>query len=229
MSVFLFIIQDADIKAKIRNLRTQYGKELGKVRASVASGAGTNSVYEPAWRFYNSLHFLRDSITPVKTKPTSGVPVVASEPASSEVTLAPGENINDNGNEDNILNDTNELNDEDDDISISRPFDILTQSQNDPCKSAKSKAKVRENMENAILQKSLTVLDKLGNKRKSEELDADETFGRHVAHSLRNIEDRRSKELLKLKIQQLLFNAEFGGQDQLPSTSWASESQRLMF
>ncbi|CAB4038862.1 Hypothetical predicted protein [Paramuricea clavata] len=67
---------DADIKAKIRNLRTQYGKEMGKVRASVASGAGTSSVYEPSWRFYNSLHFLRDSITPVKTKPTSGVPEV---------------------------------------------------------------------------------------------------------------------------------------------------------
>jgi hypothetical protein len=71
-----FTIQDADIKANIRNLRTQYGKEMGKLRASVASGAGTSSVYEPPWRFYNSLHFLRDSITPVKTKPTWGVPEV---------------------------------------------------------------------------------------------------------------------------------------------------------
>jgi hypothetical protein len=51
-------IQDADIKAKIRKLQTQYGKETRKVRASVASGAGMSSVYEPSWRFYNSQHFL---------------------------------------------------------------------------------------------------------------------------------------------------------------------------
>ena len=133
-------------------------------------------------------------------------------------------NSDDNVNEDNLLNDPSEF-------SISRPFNILTQLQNDPSKSAKSKANVREKMENIVLQKSLTVLDKLAtNKRKhSEELDADETFGMHVAHSSRQIEDRRTKELLKLKIQQILFNAEFSGQDQLPSASWASESQRLMF
>ena len=114
-------------------------------------------------------------------------------------------NSDDNVNEDNLLNDLSELiNDE---FSISRPFNILTQSQNDPSKSAMSKANVREKKENIVLQKSLTVLDKLAtNKRKhSEELDADETFGMHVAHSLRQIEDRCTKELLKLKIQQLLF------------------------
>ena len=230
-----FSYSDADIKAKIRNLRTQYGKELGKVRASVASGAGTNSVYEPTWRFYDSLHFLRDSITPVKTKPTSGVPEVnvtdfASELASSEVPVAPSGCINNNDDNECIINDLGELNDEEDETSISRPFDILTQSQNDPGKSAKSKAKVREKMENTVLQKSLVVLDKLATKRKrTEELDADETFGMHVAYSLRQIEDRRTKELVKLKIQQLFFNAEFNGPDQMPSSSWTSESQRLMF
>jgi hypothetical protein len=122
--------------------------------------------------------------------------------------LEPSEDTNnsdDNVNEDNLLNDLSELiNDE---FSISRPFNILTQSQNDPSKSAMSKANFREMKENIVLQKSLTVLDKLAtNKRKhSEELDADETFGMHVAHSLRQIEDRCTKELLKLKIQQLLF------------------------
>ena len=156
------------------------------MRASVASGAGTNSVYEPTWRFYDSLHFLLDSITPVKTKPTSGVPEVivtdfASELASSEV--APSGCINNNDDNECIINDLGELNDEEDETSISRPFDILTQSQNDPGKSAKSKAKVREKMENTVLQKSLVVLDKLATKRKrTEELDADETFGICTLH-----------------------------------------------
>ena len=76
-----------------------------------------------------------------------------------------------------MINDLSELNDEAE-TSISRLFDILTQSQNDPVKSAKYKAKVREKMENTVLQKSLTVLDKLATKRKcTEELHTDETFG----------------------------------------------------
>ena len=64
---------NAELKAKMRNLQAQFGKELGKVKASISSGAGTNEVYTPTWRYYEQLQFLRDSITPVKTKPTSGV------------------------------------------------------------------------------------------------------------------------------------------------------------
>lgn len=54
----------------MKNLRTQYGKELGKVKASTSSGSGTIEVYIPTWKYYDQLHFLRDSITPVKTRPT---------------------------------------------------------------------------------------------------------------------------------------------------------------
>jgi hypothetical protein len=84
-------------------------------------------------------------------------------------------------------------------------------------------------MENVVLQKSLRCWT---NKQKhSEELDTDEMFGMHFVHSMRQIDDRCTKELLKLKIQQLLVKAEFSRQDQLQSTScqsWASESQGLM-
>ena len=37
-----------------------------------------------------------------------------------------------------------------------------------------------------------------------------EEDGKHVCQSLRDIKDKRSKELVKLKIQQLLFEAPFG-------------------
>ncbi len=40
--------------------------------------------------------------------------------------------------------------------------------------------------------------------------DADEIFGRHVAASLRNISDHRCKEFLKVKIQEVIFQAQFG-------------------
>ena len=57
----------------MRNLCTQFGKELGKVRASKVSGTSTSNVYNPTWKWFSLLVFLKDSITPVKTKPTPGV------------------------------------------------------------------------------------------------------------------------------------------------------------
>ena len=43
----------------MKNLRTQYGKELGKVKASTSSSSGTIEVYIPTWKYYDQLHFLR--------------------------------------------------------------------------------------------------------------------------------------------------------------------------
>ena len=57
----------------MKNLRTQYGKELGKVKASTSSGSGTIEVYIPTWKYYDQMHFLRYGITPVKTRPTPGI------------------------------------------------------------------------------------------------------------------------------------------------------------
>ena len=41
-------------------------------------------------------------------------------------------------------------------------------------------------------------------------VDADDVFGQHVAASLRNIKEYRSKEYLKVRIQELIFEAQFG-------------------
>ena len=40
-------------------------------------------------------------------------------------------------------------------------------------------------------------------------LNAEEAFGRHVALSLLNIADRQSREFAKLKVQEILFQAQF--------------------
>ena len=57
----------------MRNLRTVFGKEMGKVKSSKVSGTSTGDMYIPAWKWFTALDFLRDSISPVKTKPTPGV------------------------------------------------------------------------------------------------------------------------------------------------------------
>ena len=57
----------------MKNLRTQYGKEVGKVKASTSCGSGTIEVYIPTWKYYDQLRFLRDSFTPVKTRSSPGI------------------------------------------------------------------------------------------------------------------------------------------------------------
>ena len=55
---------------KMSRLRTYYGRELGKEKASRSSRRGGNEVYNSKWPFFNMLHFLRDNITPRKTQST---------------------------------------------------------------------------------------------------------------------------------------------------------------
>ena len=42
----MYLLLEADIKAKINNLRTHFSMEVFKVKASNKSGAGTDDVYE---------------------------------------------------------------------------------------------------------------------------------------------------------------------------------------
>ncbi len=46
--------------------------------------------------------------------------------------------------------------------------------------------------------------------RRNNMVDADEIFGQNVTASLHNISDTRCKEFLKVKIQELIFQAQFG-------------------
>ena len=52
------------VKEKLSKLRNYYGAERRKEESSKVSGSGTDSVYTSSWRFYASLHFLKDKLTP---------------------------------------------------------------------------------------------------------------------------------------------------------------------
>ena len=52
------------IQEKLTKLRNYYGAERRKEESSKVSGKGTDSVYTSSWRFYESLHFLKDNLTP---------------------------------------------------------------------------------------------------------------------------------------------------------------------
>jgi len=53
------------VKKKINSLRTNYRKELKKVKASYKSGSGTDDIYVPPLWYYNELNFLQDQEVPV--------------------------------------------------------------------------------------------------------------------------------------------------------------------
>ena len=59
---------DAEVKAKINNLRVYYSRELAKEKSAKKSGAGSEEVYQSKWPRFKSLEFLRDVIAPRKVQ-----------------------------------------------------------------------------------------------------------------------------------------------------------------
>ena len=69
------------------------------------------------------------------------------------------------------------------------------------------KRKVQQrSKEDIMLDEAMSILAA----KKNKVMDADETFGQNVTASLRNIPDNRCKEFVKVKIQELIFQAQFG-------------------
>ena len=58
----------ADLKAKINSLRTYFSSELAKESTTSGKrGSGKDEVFKSKWPYFQSLEFLRDSVTPRKT------------------------------------------------------------------------------------------------------------------------------------------------------------------
>ena len=129
---------------------------------------------------------MKDSISPVKTKPTPGVPICIDgndenqEPANYAADVGEGD---------------------DKELGTSKTPTPMSKF---------NKKSTSQELETEVLNKSLALLESATN-RKGQAEDAEEIFGRHVAESLKSITEQRSREVAKLKIQQLLFEAQFGG------------------
>lgn len=58
------------IKKRIENIRSSFRRELGKVQASMTSGAGTENVYTPKLWYFTHLEFTLAHEMPKKSKST---------------------------------------------------------------------------------------------------------------------------------------------------------------
>ena len=86
-------------------------------------------------------------------------------------------------------------------------------------KAQKQSRKDPKDLETEVLTKSLVLLDNATNRKRPPDDDGEDIFGRHVAKSLKAITYKRSRELAKIKIQQVLFDVEFGVNDHHQSQS----------
>ena len=162
----------------MNGLRTYYGKEIGKERASKTSGKGKNDVYSSKWPYFSSLHFLRDNITPRKTSSNLEVLVVQEDGDGVEAEQEQ------HGGQDQQEN---------------SPAQTLC--CNPP--SNKKKKKRTAALEDELLS---TCLQELKRPRVSPDIssDGDDIFGQYVSKQLKQIPQGYSKEMLKLDIQQLI-------------------------
>lgn len=70
----------------------------------------------------------------------------------------------------------------------------------------KKKKQENKSKEDCLLDQAASVLWS----RQNKVVDSEEVFGQNVAHSLRAIPDKRAREYAKVKIQEILFQAQFG-------------------
>lgn len=59
-----------ELKKKINSLRTNFRKELKKIKDSGKSGTATDEIYEPTFWCFDALKFLSDQETPSQSKTT---------------------------------------------------------------------------------------------------------------------------------------------------------------
>ncbi len=122
----------------------------------------------------------------MKTTPTPGVAVVSI----------------DERDEENVEPKSDTGVDEEDDILGTKKM---------PSKLPKQSKHHTKDLETEILTKSIVLLESATNrKRPAPDDDGEELFGRHAAKSLKTVTDKWSRELPMMKIQQILFEVEFG-------------------
>ncbi|XP_057311137.1 uncharacterized protein LOC130648984 [Hydractinia symbiolongicarpus] len=181
-------IEEKIVRSKINTLRSYFSAELKKVNNSNKSGAGRDDVYESKWPYFQSLLFLRDSIVPRKT--------------TSSLEFDYNENTADkeSGSLQNSPITLQEWDMEDE-------IDVCTTDVTSTKKPLPKKQKVSpKSSEDHMLKHAISVLEE----KRGKTLSADELYGRTLGESLKAIPDRMQKEYLKVKIQELLFQAQMG-------------------
>lgn len=191
------LTEDA-VKKKINSLRTYYSRELVTLQAS----SKRNEAYESKWCHFKSMAFLRNVVVPRKV----------SQPYE-------------NGVDDTILDDVSPSFVEYPDSASSHNYEVdfkeppEYKENNDNRRTHNKINKFpRKRRSDHVTERELTKDEDtyiepthvLLSEHKTRVLDADEIFGQNVTASLRSMSDTRTKEYFKLKVQELIYQVQFG-------------------
>lgn len=198
---------EEEIKKKIKGLRTQYASEKGKEARS-----NEEKEYVSKWAHYQSLQFLDHHIIP--TKPA--LPNVTDDDCiiKDEIDDEDLAGIADEYYDEVNQPDESPINHQ---TSMSNSFSEIPMDQ----QSTHTMSPALPISRPQIPKRSAQTSDELlvesckffkSGRERSYQLTEDEndTFGRHVANELRSITNPRTKSLVKMKIQQVIFEAQYG-------------------
>lgn len=194
------------IEKKLSNLRTYWTKEESKVESSRMSGAADENIYVSPWQHFEELSFLRAG---GGKKRSSKCNLSRTEEDAVPQTMDTSQVI-DNGSdqEDNSQPQGLDSRRQSSDLRENSPsetdlsFQITCSSRKRPPSAGhKRRPCEKDNAELAVMSKLRKVFDS--------KPDSDELFGRLIGQELTGIPNGREKELLKLNIQSMIFDAKF--------------------
>ncbi|XP_046860894.1 uncharacterized protein LOC124454131 [Xenia sp. Carnegie-2017] len=193
-----------DVSCKIKNLRSQFCKEIAK-GTKPKSGSATDDVTPKSkWQYLTLLLFLKDHVECRSSRSNLDKERSSKNSNTSNSTFLEEEQEQ--------KDDNNEL---DQNVSITsstkRPINVSDK------ESRATKAQKRDIEERGILKKAGDLLEIIASGKKSSlssvhvssaDESTDDLFGRYIASEIKCIENDSAKRLAKVRIQNILFEAQ---------------------
>ena len=196
----VIVVVAKEAQTKYTSLRTQYVKSLNKVKVSSKSGAGTDGVTKVKWKYFNLLHFLRDTVTVESQLDTL-------QPLASPLTM------------------DKSICDEEEEVAMSEAVASTSGSQGPASVDSSTSAQIeqghpdnflrrkrkRDDVDySSIMRMAVNKLQEVSAPAPTPTQDDNELFGRSVASTLRGFKNDRCRAACKLRIQEVLYSFEYG-------------------
>ncbi|XP_031557241.1 uncharacterized protein LOC116293884 [Actinia tenebrosa] len=217
-----------EIRKKMTNLRTYYGKELWKEKKAQTNGDETDPAkgYTSRWLFFKPLSFLRDNCNPrPNTKTCLDEQCIRDDSGDQVYVLHNGEDDSndrdDSWDESNLLASLTSVDDEKEERKEDKRMNSVSSEHKQDNRPVSKKTEKRKksggDLENVIakLQRSSKTETQKEQKNQGVSItelmsgNPDMVFAHHVGLTLMNITNPRIKDLTKLKIQQVLYETQY--------------------
>lgn len=217
-----------EIRKKMTNLRTYYGKELWKEKKAHTNG---DEGYSSRWQFFRALNFLRDNCNPRQNTKTDSLDESCTGDESESRENCKGDYLH-NGDDDNrddnswdesnILASLTAVDDEKEDSREEAGVNSVSNEHRDTSSPVSKKIEKRKkaggDLENVIAKLQRSSKTEYSPRVQKNPVvsvteltsgNPDMVFAHHVGLTLMNMKNQRVKDLAKLKIQQVLYETQY--------------------